>query len=256
MKKIIFLSGLAGLFTVLLLTFNEGGGGAQAAPDNVLVVGLSADYPPFEFQQAGELVGFDVEVAQLVAEQLGMKVEFKNIDFSTLVPAVQSGLIDCAISAMAPSPERRKNIDFSDVYFMDTFAVVSKKSSPLASGNAFVGKKIGVQLGTTMEHFVRKLVSTTKGLELFVLNTHPMLIEALKNGCIDGVVMGLTQAQAFVANNSELVFASLQASDEGYAVALAQGSPLKKQINGALKKLRESGALDALKKQWFSGKEV
>src|SRR4051812_47325674 len=82
--------------------------------EKTLVMGFSADYPPFEFKKNGEVVGLDIDVAREVAQALGFSLVLQDMDFSALIPALQSGRIDFAMSGMTLNEERKKNVDFSD----------------------------------------------------------------------------------------------------------------------------------------------
>ena len=95
------------------------------ADAKILRLGLSADYPPFEFKKDGRVVGFDVELAEELAKDLGYSLEIQDMDFSALIPSLTSGRVDFVMSGMAVNEERKKNIDFSDIYYTGKFAVIS-----------------------------------------------------------------------------------------------------------------------------------
>ena len=123
----------------------------QLKPESTeLILGLCADYPPFEFKKSGEIVGFDVDVAQEISKELGYPLSIQDMDFSALVPALQSGRIDFVMSGMTVTDERKKNLDFSDPYFSSKFALVLPKESSFSQESDFEDKRVGAQLGSTM----------------------------------------------------------------------------------------------------------
>ncbi|MBI2785989.1 MAG: transporter substrate-binding domain-containing protein, partial [Legionella longbeachae] len=119
--------------------------------NDTLHFSTSAEYPPFEYSDHGEIKGFDIELARLIAKELGKEAAFDNMQFSTVLPAVSTGQDDLAISTITITDERKKNFDFSDPYFFEGMAAVYKSSEPITQSRQLKGKKIAVQLGTVME---------------------------------------------------------------------------------------------------------
>lgn len=234
------------LSSVLLLAVS--GCGNHHKIGNIISFGISAEYPPFEYVQGGVLKGFDIDLARLIAKQLNKEDVFENMTFSTILPALQSGHVDAAISTITITPEREKNFDFSDNYYVESLAMVYSSNSPVAEISQLPGKKIACQLGTTMEVWLKEHAFDT---EIITFDGNPQAIEALKAGHVDGVFIDSIQAVVFSQKNSGLSHAVLSQSDTGYGVAVKKGSPLKDQINAALKTLENNGELAALKKKWF-----
>ncbi|HEY9301321.1 MAG TPA: transporter substrate-binding domain-containing protein, partial [Phormidium sp.] len=114
------------------------------------VMVTSADYPPYEFRDtasgSADIVGFDVDIANYIAKELGFQLEIKDTDFSGIIPAVQSGRADFAMAGMTPTAERKKNVDFSDIYYEAKNSIVARKGSNLTTPKSLAGKKVGVQL--------------------------------------------------------------------------------------------------------------
>jgi polar amino acid transport system substrate-binding protein len=228
---------------------------SQTDSPNQLVMGLSADYPPFEFKKGGEVVGFDIDVAQAIAQDLGMSLVIQDMDFSGLIPALQTGRIDFAMSGMTKTEERKKNIDFSDVYFEASFSVIVDQASSLKSEADFKDKKIGAQLGSTMEKFAKEKSKVYSGMQVVALGKNPHLIQELKSGRIDGVLSEDVQAIAFVEANPTLKQIRLGSTGDGYAIAFARrnakSQKLKDQFNTSLSKLKSSGKLEQIKNKWL-----
>ena len=125
---------------------------AQKDP-NVIQVGICSDYPPFESRNDNnELVGYDVDLANMIGQELGKKVEFVDMSFGVLLNSVQSGKIDMVISSVGITEERQKQIDFSIPYLFNRLTVVSRKDLQLQDEKALKDKRNGVKLGTSFAH--------------------------------------------------------------------------------------------------------
>ncbi|MBI2602675.1 MAG: amino acid ABC transporter substrate-binding protein [Deltaproteobacteria bacterium] len=241
------------IFFLILITGCHKTTSPQSSQD--LTFGVSAEYPPFEFQQKGVLKGFDVELAQRIAKELGVGARFENMQFSTILPALDSAHVDVAISTIAITEERLKNFDFSDSYYTESLAIVFPAVQPIKQASHLAieknhKKKIACQLGTTMEIWLRK---NAPDVDILSLDNNNLAIEALKAGHVDGVFMDSVQASVFSQKNMGLSYAVIASSDNGYGMALKKGSPLKSKINAALKTLEKSGELEQLQKKWLQG---
>lgn len=242
-KKNFFL---ATLFSVMVFF-----SGCKEKKDNQIIFGLSADYPPFEFYQNNTLKGFDVELATLIAQELKKEAKFEDMQFNAILAALQHDSIDAALSTITITEERKKSFDFSDPYYAESLSIVYLKKNPLKNKESLRKKKIGCQLGTTMEIWLKKHIPDG---EIVLMNSNNQAVEALKTGHIQGVFIDSTQAVAFVEKNPELGYSFIAQSDEGYGVAMKKGSPLKEDIDRALKKLKDKGVLETLKKKWLNNK--
>lgn len=215
-----------------------------------LVVGLSAEYPPFEFQQQGKIVGFDIDLIHAVGKKLNKEILIQDMSFHSLIASLHTGKIDIAISGMTITPERQKNVDFSQVYYQPSLAIVYLKNFPPTQLNNFSNKKMGVQLGTTMEKWAKEQAKKQQNVDIISLDTNPPLIEKLKLKQIDYIVIETLQAVEFCKLNPSLTFQTVGISDEGYGIALAKNSALKSEINAALTALQAEGALTQLQEKW------
>ncbi len=225
--------------------------------EKVLVVGMSADYPPFEYKKNGQIVGFDVDLAQEIAQQLGYTLKIQDMDFSVLIPSLQSGRIDFAMSGMTVTDVRKKNVDFSDVYFSNTFAVVLRKSTEFSHEEDFKGKRVGVQLGTTMEKYGKEKAQSYPGMEVVPLGKNSFLIQELKAERLFGVITEQAQAVEFVKANPGLKFVPLEKTPDGYAVAFRKSSNperipnLREKVNSILDQLQVNGRTEQLRIKWL-----
>lgn len=234
-------------FLSLLLLIGCG----EEKDSTVLRAVTSGDYPPFEFVEKGELVGFDIDLAKLVGKQMGCNIEFEQMPFHALINAVSSGKADIAIATLTFTDEREKQVDFSTPYYYEKMAVVYKKEAPIENIDMLKGKKIAIQLGTTMEIWLKK---TAPDVEIVAVNTNNQAIESLKSGQVDAALLDGIQAAEFSKNNKFLDFSHIGDSLDGYAIALKKKSDLTSKVNEALESLKKSGDIEKLQKKWMSKK--
>src|SRR5262245_30633029 len=129
----------------------------------VLVAGSSAEYPPFEFVADGKLIGYDVEMAEEITRRMGVKVEWEKIDFKGIVAALTAKRVDVLITALTYTPERAARIAFSEPYFDAGIGALIPKDSTIAKADDLAGKKVGVQLGSSGERYVRDTLGSKVG---------------------------------------------------------------------------------------------
>ncbi|WP_374878839.1 ABC transporter substrate-binding protein/permease [Microseira sp. BLCC-F43] len=218
-----------------------------------LVMVTSADYPPYEFRDTAsgkdDIIGFDVDIAKYITNQLGYDLEIKDTDFSGIIPALQSRRADFAMAGMTPTEERKKNVDFSDIYYEAKNTIVTRKGSNLKTLADLAGKKVGVQLGSTQE----KTAKEFKNVQLVALNKTGDLIQEVKARRIDAAVIEDTIAKGFIANNPDLQFSTIPSKPEeaGSAIAFPKNSPLVDDFNRVLAEMKQSGEIERLIKKWF-----
>lgn len=215
-----------------------------------LVVGLSADYAPYEFHKVidgkDEIVGFDVEIAKEIAKELNVELELKDMKFGSLVGALPAGHIDMIISGMTPDEERKKQVDFSDVYYNATHGVIVRKDDvdKYKDEASLAEVKIGAQMGAIQAELAAEL---TEEKNVVLLGSVGNLIADLKGKKIEGVVVELPVAEQIIKSNSDLVIAPFEIKDEegGSAIAVRKESPkLLESVNKVIKKLIDDGDLD------------
>ncbi|HYK72050.1 MAG TPA: transporter substrate-binding domain-containing protein [Pseudoneobacillus sp.] len=266
MKKSLSLIIMAFLMIGLLAACgtsnNEGdtaNGGKSAGKDKkVLIMGTSADYPPFEYidtTKGEEIIGFDVDLAKALAEKLGYDVQVKDMDFSGLISALENGQADFVLAGMSPTEERKKNVDFSDVYFTANHMIVTSKDSGIKTIEDLKGKTIGVQLGTIQEEKANEIAKTVD-MKIENRNRIPELIQEIKAGRFDAAIIEDTVAKGFFKNNTDLggfTIEDASAEEAGSAIAFPKDSKLTADFNKALNEMIDNGELDKLVVKWFGG---
>lgn len=212
-----------------------------------LNIGLSADYPPFEYKNGDKLLGFDVDLAKKIAAMLNMQVEFKEMGFAALFNALEQGEVDLIISSVGKTDEREKNFAFSTPYYYDKLTVIYKKSNPIYP--PFKSDNIACQLGSLMEIWCNQNANPKKVLRFDTFN---QAIEALKSGHADGVLIDETQAKEFAYHNKDLAYSVIGNSGGGNSVVLHKKSQRVTEINKIIEKLQQDGYLKNLEDKWIN----
>lgn len=213
-----------------------------------LVVGTSADFPPYEFHATldgqDEIVGMDISIAEKIAEDLGVKLEIQDIGFDSLLPALEVGKVDIIISGMSASDERKESVDFSEVYYIGGQNIVVRPSDNeiYTSKDDLYQKKIGVQTGSIQESLAKEQMPDSSILSLSKITD---LILALKTNKIEAIIMEKPSAMAYVANDNGLATFDggfeLQEDEQGAAVAVKKGSAsLVTAINQSISTIKEN----------------
>jgi len=222
----------------------------QIKQSGKLVLGTSADYPPFEFHKEingkDEIVGFDIEIAKAIAAELGVELEIKDMKFDGLLAALNTGKVDIVIAGMNPTEDRKKAVDFSDIYYREVQSVVVRAESVdlIKTLDDLKGKKVAVQKGTTMEAMAQQHMPES---EIKGLGRVTDVVLELKNSKVDAVVMEKPVAKAYVLANPELKLTEIELSpeDTGFAVAVKKGNEdLVTKTNEILKSLVDQGKID------------
>lgn len=216
-----------------------------------LVVGMSADYAPYEFHILDEngndqIVGFDVEIAKEIAKDLGVELTLQDMNFENLVGGVSTGKIDLAISGMTPNEKRKKSIDFSDIYYTAEHGILVRKEDKdkYKGFSDLNGQKVGAQMGTIQADLASEKIENA---EVQLLSNVNDLVMALKGGKIEALVVELPVAEMIAQNNNELVIAEEKVKDEtgGSAIGIQKGQEaLVEQINSTINRIKEEGLLD------------
>ena len=217
--------------------------------EDVWIVGTSADNPPYEFIQNGEIIGFDIDFITEIGKKLEKRVEFKNMEFHTLLAALSTRNVDLVLAGLSVTEDRLQKVDFSDPYTFAKIAILYRGEDNFNDSKDLKDKKIGVQLGTIWSLIAHDL-ATSNGFSIISLSSNLMLIEELKSKRIDAVVLEETQAKKFIEiypSMSRFVEKNLSSS---FAIAMSKGFLDKNNINHAIKDLRSNGIIQTLVKKW------
>ena len=247
MKKMIAML----LALVMVFALCACGSSAEEKKE-VLIMGTSADYAPFEFMypdDSGDLVygGIDVSVAQYIADYTGKKLQVENMGFDYLLVSLAKGDFDMVLAAIEETEERLNSADFSDPYYTDyppMILVRAEDKDLYADKDSFDGKSVGAQTATTKEDIVKNDLT---GAVLVSIQNVNDLVNQLVNDKVDAVVLDGAVALNFVATNSDLAVASVDLGEAyPYRVAVAKGDPkgLLPGINEAIADMIANGKVE------------
>ncbi|QUH05579.1 amino acid ABC transporter substrate-binding protein [Saccharopolyspora erythraea] len=228
-------------------------GGVQLIESGHLTTCTHMDYKPFQFHDQGKIVGFDVDLVDLIARDLGVQQKIVDTPFE----GIQSGedlntrRCDVAAAAMSITDVREQNFDFSDPYFDATQALLTKKGSGLNSLQALRGKKLGVQLSTTGETYANEN-KAANGYEVVQFEDLPLSVTAVQTGQIDAAINDNSVLGDFIKNNPEVEITTEFTTGDQYGIGVATGNEaLRNAVNQSLKKMKENGEYDAIYQKWF-----
>jgi len=219
-----------------------------------VTVGTSADFPPFEYIENGQFVGFDMDLMREIAKIAGFELKFVDMSFDSLIPALRAGQIDVAAAAMTITEERKKVVDFSMPYWTADQSIIVKAGSDLTITVLFGKYRIGVQTGTTgdlwcTENLVEKGLLPERNLKRY--DTFILALSDLLNGNIDAIVLDSPVANKFAATKPVKVVGII-VTGEQYGIAVRKGNKeLLNKINQALKTLIETGKINELIDKYF-----
>lgn len=263
-KKASLLLVLVMLLSITLTACGGKGGNIQGENNNVegegrglqeiidsgkIVLGTSADYPPFEFHAMIDgkdtIVGFDIEIAKYIAEDLGVELEIKDMEFDKLLGGLSTGMLDMVIAGMNPDPDREAN--FTDIYYEANLSVLITKDdeSNITKVEDLEGKSIGVQIGTTQESIAQKSI---KDADVKSLSTNPDIVMNLKTKKIDCAIMETPVAESFAKVNDDLMVVDNLIIDNesgGVAIAVKKGNDeLTEKLNEILAEIESKGLIE------------
>ncbi|VBB05506.1 ionotropic glutamate receptor [Lucifera butyrica] len=254
-KKMIVLLVLS-FFAVSLALAGCGGQPAAPAKAKVLKVGSDTAYAPFEFQdeKSKQYVGFDMDLIQAIGKQMGAEVQVQSMNFDGLIPALEAGNIDMAVSAMTITPDRAKKVNFSKPYYKSGLTIVVKSdNNTIHSFKDLEGKRIAVQIGTTGADEAKKV----KDAKIREFNTMPEAFLELKNGGVDAAINDKPVNDYFIkeagGKDAKQVGEPLTAEDYGIAIS-QKNTQLVEDVNKALDTLKKNGEYEKIYVKWFGVK--
>ena len=223
---------------------------ADSADKGTLHMATNAFFEPYEYHDGNKIVGIDVEIAEAICDKLGYTLVVDDMEFDSIITAVQSGKADFGMAGMTVTEERKKAIDFTDTYTNAVQVIIVKDGSDaVKSADDLAGAVVGVQMGTTGDIYVSDLEADGTTVERFSKGADAVL--ALTQGKVDAVVIDNEPAKAFVAQNEGLTILNDPFENEEYAICIAKGSELTAKFNEALKALKEEGKVDEIVKKYI-----
>ncbi|MEB3308795.1 MAG: ABC transporter permease subunit [Snowella sp.] len=226
--------------------------------NKTFVVATEPSFPPFEMtdESTGELTGFDIDLIRAVAKEADLNLQIESLPFDGIIPALQSGTIQAAISGITITAERAQSIAFSSPYFKAGLAIaVREDNDTIKSAEDLVGKRIAVQIGTTGAMEATKIAQT----EITSFDSAPLALQELVNGKVDAVVNDgpVTLYAIKQAGLKGIKIAGLIGTEEFYGIAIPQARPgqlneVQQRVNYGLFKVIQAGTYNALYQKWFA----
>jgi polar amino acid transport system substrate-binding protein len=248
--------------TALAATLAGCGGGEQAAPPAAaggveliqagqLTTCTQVPYEPFQFREGDRIVGFDVEIVDLVAARLGVTQQIVETPFEGIQSgiALDTGLCDIGAAAMTITDTREENLDFSDPYFDATQALLVPPGSDIVGPEQLAGRRLGVQNATTGAQYAQENIADA---ELVTFDDIGLLLTALQTGEVDAAINDNAPLLDFANKNEGYTVTTQFDTGEQYGLAVRTGNTaLVEEVNAALADARADGSYDALFEKWF-----
>lgn len=250
-KKIIFTLFVTAGIIMSALAFSG------CSEEDKIIVGTSADFAPFEYKEGGKIVGFDIDLIKAILKDQGHdNIEVRDMDFGTLIGAVQQGKIDVVAAAMSITSDREEKIDFSNPYYEADQSIIVRKNSQITLDDPQDLEEyvVGAQTGTTgaswiEENLVNNGTMSEDDFERY--STYTLALQDLINGRIDAIVLDKPVAQAFERNEDVKVIETI-VTGEQYGFGVKEGRDnLLEDINEGLDNIMGSDEWDDLVNEYF-----
>lgn len=227
-------------------------GMATAQERRTLRVAVEPVYAPFEFRGAdGSIQGFDVDIIRAIGDAAGFEVEFQNIAFDGIIPALQARTVDAAVGAMTITPERAQAVSFSRPYFKAGLAIaVRDETQDISALEDLEGRAIAVQIGTTGA----EIAKTIPNASVRTFNAMVLTLQELSNGNVDAVISDAPVALYAIntGNLNGIRLVGEQLSEEFYGIPTPLNSPDLQRINQGLNTILQNGEYERLYRKWFA----
>lgn len=214
----------------------------------------SATYPPFEsLDRDNQIVGYDIDLAKALCQQMKAECTFTNNAFDSLIPSLKFRRFDAVISGMDITDERSKQVDFTQPYYANSAVVIARKGK-FSDFAALKGKRIGVENGTTHQKYLQE---KHPEIATVAYDSYQNAILDMKNGRLDGVFGDTAVVNQWLKTNSDLAPVGEHVTDKAYfgtglGIAVRKGNAaLRDRLNDALATLKSNGTLQQLNQKWF-----
>ncbi|RKT51704.1 transporter substrate-binding domain-containing protein [Saccharothrix australiensis] len=235
---------------------SDGGSGISLVKSGKLVTCTHLSYKPFQFSEGEKTVGFDVDLVDLVAKDLGVAQEIFDTPFETITSGevFNTNKCDLAAAGMTIKPERAEAIDFSEPYFDAKQALLVKKDSPVKGLGDLRGKKVGVQLETTGEIYANEK-SAEFGYTVVQFEDLPLMQTAVRTGAVEAAINDDLVLRDYVKEFPDTAVTAEFDTNERYGIGMKKGNTaLKAKVDAVLKKAKDSGEYDTIYEKWFGKK--
>lgn len=226
----------------------SGASSTESTAKEKLTVGTNSEFPPFEYQENGQVVGIDMDIMKAVAEKIGMELVIVDMDFNALPTALSTGQIDCIAAGFSTDATREETMDFSDTYYKASQSILVPADSAINTADDLKNKRLGAQSGTTGE----ETATDVPGAEAKGYRSPMLAVQDMMNGNLDAVIVDKNPAEVIKDQyGDEIKLITDQFPEEEYAIAVNKGnSKLLDKINDALKTILSDGTFDEIVKKY------
>ena len=245
-KMMAYLLAIVMLFTLASCAKSDNKSSVERIKEaGKIVMSTNAAFEPFEYIDGDDYAGIEIDLAEKIAEELGVELVINNVEFKALVTELQTGKCDFVAAGMSYDEDKAKNIDFCDGYYNASQSIIVPIDSDIQGAEDLDGKKIGVQLGTTGATYCEEDV---KDAEISYMDSAVEAVQDLLAGRLDAVVVDNFPAEKLVEKNSDQIkMLDKPLTEEEYMMAVPKGDEaLKEVINKVLKDLKDSGEFDEI----------
>ena len=232
---------------------------AKTEEKEVLTMATNAYFPPYEYYDGDKIVGIDAEVAQAIADKLGMTLEIKDIEFDSIITGVQTGKYDMGMTGMTVKEERLKSVDFSSSYATGVQSIIVPVDSAIKSIDDILAEgatyKVGVQLSTTGDIYITEDLGDRAKDLVVEYQTGNDAVAALSSGKVDAVIIDNEPAKSYVEASNGLKILDTEYVTEDYAICFAKGNKeLKEKVDKALSELIADGTVKGIIDKYITAK--
>jgi polar amino acid transport system substrate-binding protein len=225
---------------------------------NTIKVLTSSGYEPYEMvDSSGKLIGFDIELMEALASEVGVEIEWIDVDFKGIIASLQAKTADAAIAGISPNDERREMVDFSNLYYSDLAGLsnqlIYKDGNNYSSYAELAGLTVGAQMGTVQAELIES-IKDEYGFTVELRESNSQVIEEIKTNRIDVLVVEGAVAESIIEANSTLTNMQIDNvldQDQGIAIAFTKDSIWTEKFNIALETLKQNGILQNLIDKWL-----
>ncbi|MEM9213162.1 MAG: ABC transporter substrate-binding protein [Cyanobacteria bacterium P01_F01_bin.150] len=230
---------------------------AKTSPEHLTML-TSPDYCPYEFviqseNGKSELVGFDIDVAKAIADDLGVFLTIETRHFNQILPALERQQADFAMAAITPTRGRQKMANFSNIYYAQTMAIVSRGDQPFTTLNSLINKTVGIRAAS----FHAQELARYSDIHQITFSSSDVLITAVKTRQVDAIILDQAIAPKYVTPASQLIWTPVKMTEatDGVAIAFPKllSVELQTAVDDALVNLQQNGTMTALIHEWFDG---
>ena len=228
----------------------------KAAEQQTIIIGTNAEYSPFEYlDDNGNITGFDYDLLEAIAKEENVKLVWKDMPFDSLMGSMEAGDVQVIAAGIGPTEDRKKSVDFSDVYYTGTQCIISRKDNPIKDFEEMSGKTVAVLEGAQSDMIASGETTDygeVKDAKVKRFKNASSAVMELKNGGADAVLIDNIMAEIYCKQNSDLQYESVPSTAEDTVFCIEKGNTeLVQIINDGLAKVKKSGEYDDLYQKYF-----